>query len=300
MKNIFIVILILVIGVGGYIIMKKPSESIDLTINSTEIQGNNNASTTQNVTPVDKTKTIIGKSIDGNDITAYHYGEGNDELLLIGGIHGGYEWNTVLLAYELMDYFKANQNSIPKNMKITIIPVMNPDGLSKVVGTTGRFSKANVSTTESTVTSGRFNSNSVDLSRNFDCNWKAEGVWQNKTVSGGNKVFSEPESRAVKEYVETNKPTSVIVWYSAAGGVFASSCNNGVSKETSAMTKAFAKAATYPAYDSFDFYATSGDIVNWFAKNDIPAISVLLTNHSSTDWTKNIAGVLALLKYYTK
>lgn len=300
MKNIFIAILILVIGIGSYMFMKKPSENVDTIVNNIEKSDNNTASTTKNTILTDKTKTVIGKSTAGNDITAYHYGEGKDELLLIGGIHGGYEWNTVLLTYELMDYFKANPSSIPKNIKITIIPVMNPDGLNKVVGTTGRFLKTNVSTTESVITSGRFNSNNVDLSRNFDCNWKAEGVWQNKTVSGGNKVFSEPESQAIKEYTETNRPTSVIVWYSAAGGVFASSCNNGVSTETSAITKAFAAASLYPAYDSFDFYATTGDIVNWFAKNDIPAISVLLTNHNSTDWTKNIAGVKALLTYYTK
>ncbi len=44
--------------------------------------------------------------------------------------------------------------------------------------------------------SGRFNANDVDLSRNFDCNWQASALWQNKKVSGGNAVFSEPESVA--------------------------------------------------------------------------------------------------------
>ena len=27
--------------------------------------------------------------------------------------------------------------------------------------------------------------NTVDLNRNFDCEWKAKGVWQNTAVSGG-------------------------------------------------------------------------------------------------------------------
>ena len=147
---------------------------------------------------------------------------------------------------------------------------------------------------------GRFNGNNVDLNRNFDCDWRAEAKWQTKTVSGGSAAFSEPESQAIKNYVETNKPTAVVVWYSAAGGVFASSCHNGVSVETNTITKKFADVSGYPAYQSFDFYAITGDMVNWLAKNNIPAISVLLTNHTDTEWTKNKAGVDALLKYYAR
>jgi murein tripeptide amidase MpaA len=67
-----------------------------------------------------------------NPITAYHYGTGDKEILFVGGIHGGYEWNTALVAYQLMDYLKANPNVIPKNVKVTVIPVLNPDGLIKL------------------------------------------------------------------------------------------------------------------------------------------------------------------------
>ena len=41
-------------------------------------------------------------------------------------------------------------------------------------------------------------------------------------------------------------------------------------------------------------------MVNWFAKQNIPAISVLLTNHTDTEWTKNQKGIEALLSYYAK
>jgi hypothetical protein len=53
------------------------------------------------------------------------------------------------------------------------------------------------------VVSGRYNGNTVDLNRNFDCDWQASGVWQSTQVSGGSKAFSEPEpSLAIKTYVE--------------------------------------------------------------------------------------------------
>jgi len=250
--------------------------------------------------PVDKTKTVLGTSVGGSPITAYHFGEGETELLFVGGIHGGYEWNTALVAYEFLDYLKANPTAVPKDLKVTIIPVLNPDGLKKVTGTADKFTPADVSKSNEVVVSGRFNANNVDLNRNFDCDWQAEGKWQNKTVSGGSSAFSEPESIAMKNYIEAKKPEAVVVWYSSAGGVFASNCHNGVLPETTKILNAYASASGYPAYKEFDFYEITGDMVNWLASKNVPAISVLLTDHTNTEWVKNKKGIEALFKFYAK
>jgi len=294
MKKVIIAIVVIVLVALGiyYFINSSKSVVINNGENVASTTTNTNASTTA---PVNKEQTIIGKSVEGRDITAYHYGTGTStEILFVGGIHGGYEWNTALVAFQTMDYLKANPNVIPDNMKVTVIPVLNPDGLYKVTGTTTRFAVADVAKSETVVTSGRFNGNTVDLNRNFDCDW------QSKTVSGGTSAFSEPESQAIKAYVNVNNPTAVVVWYSAAGGVFSSSCHNGVLAETKDLTNAFAKASGYPAFSEFNFYEITGDMVNWLAKEKIPAISVLLTNHTDTEWTKNLAGIKAVLKYYTE
>lgn len=298
-KNLVgIIVLVGIIIIGGYFISARRSYDPGPVDQNTEVS----TSTKQQgaAEQVDDTKTVIGTSAEKRNITAYHYGTGDAELLFVGGIHGGYEWNTTSVAYELMDYLEANPNSIPKNLKITVIPVLNPDGLNKVVKTDGRFAKEDITASTDLLVDGRFNANGVDLNRNFDCDWQPKGVWQKTTVSGGSQVFSEPESQAIKAYIDTKKPTAAVVWYSAAGGVFASSCHNGVSAETKALTDTFAKASGYKAYESFDFYETTGDMVNWLAKNNIPAISVILTNHTDTEWNKNRAGVDALLKFYTK
>ncbi|MBU0801442.1 MAG: hypothetical protein KKA05_10645, partial [Alphaproteobacteria bacterium] len=71
---------------------------------------------------------VVGTSVQGRDITAYHYGTGDTNLLFVGGIHGGYEWNSVLLAYRFMDYLEANPDAIPDSLRITIVPSANPDG----------------------------------------------------------------------------------------------------------------------------------------------------------------------------
>jgi len=305
MKNTIIALVVIIVAVGAYFYMRSPESPMDAPTvpeTTTDTTAKTDTPKTGETTAQKKTgQSVIGVSVEGRDINAYRYGSGGaTEILFIGGIHGGYEWNTSLVAFQAMDYFEKNPSAIPANVTVTVIPVLNPDGLFKVVGKVGRFAASDVPASEDVQISGRFNAHTVDLNRNFDCDWQSSAKWQNKTVSGGSAVFSEPESQAIKAYVENNKPGAVVVWYSATGGVFASSCHNGVSAETNTLTQKFATASGYPAHQSFDFYATTGDMVNWLAKSNVPAISVLLTNHTDTEWSKNQAGIEALLKYYTK
>lgn len=301
MKKIISIIALIVIVAAGvmYLVSRNPSQT---TLETTD--GTN--SSTSTTTPDKQTETqrstttSLGKSVQGSDITAFHYGTGDTELLFVAGIHGGYSWNTSLEAYELMDYLTENPSVIPENVTVTVIPVVNPDGLEKVTGETGRFTPSQVTTNQTTVVAGRFNANNVDLNRNFDCEWQSSATWQNKTVSAGASPFSEPESRAIKNYVESHAITASVVWFSSAGGVYSASCNGSVSAETTTLTNLYANASGYPAYKTFEPYDVTGDMVNWFAKNNIPSISVLLTNHTDLEWAKNKAGIDAVLKHYAE
>lgn len=307
MKNLIMWVLGLVIVIGGiYYLFFRSTPTANAPLITSENQTNESTSTPQVPAPEDvpaqdnPSETTIGTSIENRAIVAHHYGTGDKELLFIGGIHGGYEWNTALVAYELMEYLNENPEKIPEGHRVTVIPALNPDGLYKVVGKEGLFTVADVPTSLAETVPGRFNARNVDLNRNFDCEWKSEGVWQNVKVSGGASAFSEPESQAIRTYVETHDIAGAVVWYSAAGGVFASSCRNGVSTETQALTDTYAKASGYRAYKDFDFYEITGDMVNWFAKQDIPAISVLLTTHTDMEWDKNRAGIDAFLGYFAE
>jgi hypothetical protein len=304
-KNLIIFITILVLGGGMYFLLQYIAEKAGpVEVVKTERSLVKDPIPKPTPPPVEappeKPSTVIGKSVNGRDITAYHFGTGEKEILLVAGMHGGYAWNTTMLAYELMDYFYENPSTIPASVTVTIIPTLNPDGLFKVTGTESRFVINDIPTTKEETIPGRFNANNVDLNRNFDCDWQATGKWQDKTVSGGSAVFSEPESQAIRDYVKERTPTAVITWYSSIGGVFSSNCHNGVLPETSTLTKTFAEASGYPAHEEFNYYEITGDMVNWFAKQNIPAISVLLTTHDDTEIEKNIAGVGAILEYYNK
>ena len=106
----------------------------------------------------------------GRAIDAYSFGSGDTHLLFVGGIHGGYEWNTVVLADEIIALFTAEPELIPANLTVSIIPNLNPDGVVAALGVEGPIKFADGANNPGDGT-GRFNANQVDLNRNFDCRW---------------------------------------------------------------------------------------------------------------------------------
>ncbi len=306
MNKIIILLVIVLAGLGFYVFKQGSSQDmgLDTPPSSVPDEAAPVATTTPKQPVVDKTKTVLGTSIDGREITAYHYGEGSKELLFVGGIHGGYSANTALVARELMDHLASNPSAVPAGLKLTVVPVLNPDGLAKVVSDPDvAFSPSEITAGTAERVAARFNSREVDLNRNFACDWQATGKWQSRSVSGGSAEFSEPESQAIRDYVLASKPVAVVVWYSAAGGVFASSCHNESSAtvaESRALTTLFAKASGYRAHEEFDYYEITGDLTNWLSREGVPAISVLLSDHTSSEWSKNKSGIEALIKHYAQ
>jgi len=242
---------------------------------------------------------VIGVSVEGRKIDVYTYGNGKTHIAFVGGVHGGYEWNSVLLAYKFMDYLDANPTVIPKNLTVSVIPSANPDGVYKVIGKEGRFAVSDVPTDGSTV-AGRFNAHGVDLNRNFDCKWKPQGTWRGSTVSAGSSPFSEPEAVAIRNFVLESEPVAVIFWHSQANTVYASECEAGILPETLDIMSAYANASGYLSVDSFDQYEINGDAEGWLASIGIPAITVELKTHETVEWEQNLAGIEAVFEYYKK
>jgi len=243
-------------------------------------------------------REVIGSSVKGRAIESYTYGQGPVKLVFVGGIHGGYEWNSVMLAYQVLDYLKENTTLIPANISLTIIPSANPDGLYAVTGQEGRFMIAQVSEDEKIQATGRFNGNGVDLNRNFDCMWQPKSTWKSQTVSAGDEAFSEPEAKAVRDFMLKMKPAAVVFWHSQSNAVYASQCEKGILPNTLELMDTYAQASKYPAVKTFDAYATTGAADDWLASVNIPAITVELSSHEEVEFARNWAGVKALLGYY--
>ena len=279
-----VIVILVLIFVSVFVVLKKTVKPLPVPPVEVKIP-----------TPV---VTVLGLSLQNREITSYTYGVGDKKIVFIGGIHGGYEWNSVLLAYKFMDYLQANPDLIPKNLSVIVIPSMNPDGVYKVVGKEGRFTVADVPNNIDLTKPGRFNANKVDLNRNFDCRWQATGTWQGKTVSAGIAAFSEPESKVFQNFVLKNNLSAVVFWHSQSDGVYVSQCNNGISSSTMDIVNTYSKASGYPAEISFDAYTVTGAADDWLASINIPAMSVELKTHENVEWDKNLAGVKALFEYF--
>ncbi len=292
-KNKFIAVLVLVLVLlVAIVFLTKPKPVAEIPAPVTE------APVIVETVPTSTVK-VVGYSVQGREIGAHSFGSGDTNLLFVGGIHGGYEWNSVSLAYEFIDYFDRNFSLIPENITVSIIPNLNPDAVYEVTGVEGRFDPAQVLVDEDALAKARFNTNDVDLNRNFACKWQPESSWRGQAVSAGTAAFSEPEAAALRDYVTEFGPESVIFWHSQANTVYASECEDGVIPKTLEIMETYAAAADYNTQASFDAYEITGDAEGWLASIGIPAITVELENHQDIDWSRNVEGVTALLDYYS-
>jgi hypothetical protein len=123
-------------------------------------------------------KLIIGKSVEGRNITAIVIGKGQRYIIMDGCIHGDEKTGAfacLRVAELLIDFYRSSSswNTKLTECKVIIIPVLNPDGF---------------------VRPNRYNANGVDLNRNFPHKGNA----------------SEPETRALMNLMGNYTPTIYI------------------------------------------------------------------------------------------
>lgn len=227
---------------------------------------------------------IIGISHGGRPIEVYTFGEGNREYLIVAGIHGGYERNTIALANELIRHIDSHPDIIPADVTLYIIRNMNPDGEARAEGVDGRV-----------------NNNGVDLNRNFPSNnwvaeWDRDGCWIYRPTTGGSYGGSEPETRTVMSFISSHKITSLISYHSAALGVFP----GGVPWEPDSirLARTLAKATGYP-YPPLDTGCEyTGTLADWAVENGVgAAVDMELANHRDTDFNKNLNALKSFLTF---
>jgi hypothetical protein len=217
---------------------------------------------------------VIGQSAQGRDILAWRIGTGSKVLLLVGGVHTGFESNTVLLLNEMIRYFESAPADVLPGLSLVLIPVLNPDGLML-----GR------------VSAGRFNGNGVDLNRNWGCEWSENAYWRDQLVNPGSRPFSEPESRALAEWIRNTRPAAAIFYHSAAAGVFAGDCEGqGVSTVFAAV---LGEATGYAYGQPFTAYPVTGTASSWIDELGIPSVDLELSGTRESEFARNRLGVIA-------
>ena len=227
---------------------------------------------------------IIGLSHQGRPIDVYTFGSGEREYLIVAGIHGGYEGNTIGLANELIRYIIDHPEVIPDNAKLYIIRSMNPDGEARDSGVDGRV-----------------NNRGVDLNRNFPSrnwvvDWNRDGCWIWRETTGGAYGGSEPETRSVMSFISTHAIHAVISYHSAALGVFPG--GDPWTPDSIRLAKQLAKATGYP-YPPLDTGCEyTGTLADWAVENGVgAAVDMELADHKHTDFKENLEALKVLLNF---
>ncbi len=218
---------------------------------------------------------VYGRSVEGRDLYARRIGEGTTVIMLVGGIHGGFEANTVTLVEEMVSYFEATPGRVLPGITLILIPSANPDGLTR-----GRN------------LSGRFNANGVDLNRNWACGWEPTAFFGEQTISPGPEPFSEPETESLAALINDIRPAIVLFYHSAANGIFAGDCDS--SGNSSRMAQILGAATGYNFGSAFTDYAVTGTASAWVDGLGLSAAAVELSSADQTEFDRNLRGVLAL------
>ncbi len=212
----------------------------------------------------------IGTSVQGRAITGYRFGSGGSYVVYVGGTHGN-EQSSVRTLTSWIDYLERNYDQIPANRTIVVIPNLNPDGYAK---------------------NQRTNAHDVDLNRNFPTyDWK-QGVTMPggsyNSNGGGSEPLSEPESKALANYVLGINPRLVLTYHAAAGVVIPNDSGDSVALAQIYDQKSNLGFESNDQTGTIFNYDTTGAFEDWLHdKHNLPALLIELWTMGSNEFTKN-------------
>lgn len=225
------------------------------------------------------TLTSIGKSVEGRDIWALRLCGQMDKAdqlpgsIFMGGHHAREHLSVdtplrilenLLSRYEAQD---AKIMSLIEHRDIHFIPAVNPDGLEWDVSTGSyQYWRKNRSR-NSTGTYG------VDLNRNYGYMWNHGGSSSdsNDDTFMGPSAFSEPESRAIRDYVDTHKNLNILLSFHTFselilypwGHKYDHIEDNEDFQVHQTMARQMAKWNGYTPQQASELYIASGDTTDW-------------------------------------
>jgi predicted deacylase len=137
-------------------------------------------------------------------------------LLYTGTVHAR-EWIGNELAVSFIDYLLNNYDKNPRILEtltkntLYIVPCLNPDGFE--------YSRSHFSFWRKNRRNNGDGTYGVDLNRNFSIGYQKSKDTSSNVYSGP-EPFSEPETRAMKEFVDNHTNITVALDYHSQGNVF--------------------------------------------------------------------------------
>lgn len=146
-------------------------------------------------------KCVIGYSLGGRALFAMHVGGAGRQFIAVYAVHAR-EWITARLALE------HAKRGVAEDWGGWLIPLLNPDG-ALISQTVNPLWKANL--------------RGVDLNCNFDAHW-GTGLLNARTRGAENCIgdypFSEPETKALKNFTLKVMPHVAFAFHTKGGEVY--------------------------------------------------------------------------------
>lgn len=216
-------------------------------------------------------KTVEGQSIPGIKIGRKDHGDAFIPAIFFVGAHHAREHLSTEVPMHLINYLLSEYGKNPRVTQLLdsrilyFVPMLNVDGAMYDI--TGRKYK---SWRKNRVKNSR--TYGVDLNRNYAFGWGTGGSSRSESsdVYMGPNPFSEPETVAVKDFVETHPEIRVLLSFHTFSELILypwGGKSEGIGGRDQAvfesMAQTMAKWNKYTPEQASDLYIASGDTCDW-------------------------------------
>jgi murein peptide amidase A len=174
---------------------------------------------------------------------------------------------------------EANVDSIPAGRTIVVVPFVNPDGAAADT---------------------RVNADNIDLNRNFpSSSWQSVVTEPNGSTGpyGGTHPLSEPESQALANYMQAQRPAITVDYHSHAGVVQGNDAGDADTLALHyALTSGYSLISNSDTGSVFD-YSTTGSFEDWTNQAlGLPEFLVELSSPTNSEFSWNRQAMWNLVK----
>ena len=177
----------------------------------------------------------IGKSVMQKDIICAEIGRGEKKVFL-GGAYHGLEYLTAAFLIKFLsnytvavmtetEHYGYDIKKLYDSVTLCIVPMVNPDGVDIAVNgldITNEYHRHLISMVgiHSFNHVWQANARGVDINHNFDANWHMVVDRPSPSKYGGESASSEPETRAVEEFVRKENFELMLAFHSQGREIY--------------------------------------------------------------------------------
>lgn len=218
----------------------------------------------------------IGKSFEGRELYMLHITNHSDKRnkpgILITGSHHAREHLSTDVPVRIAERFILNSSSdevknLIESRDIYFLPMVNPDGaMWDIRGRNYKIWRKNMRSAGGAPFG-------VDLNRNYSEGWGGPGSSDRAAsdIYRGDKPFSEPETQAIKRFVESHSNIKILLSFHSFSELILYPWGNTTEpipdqkakQAFIAMAEEMAKSNNYTPMQSSGLYVASGDTCDW-------------------------------------